>query len=212
MTLSDGVSAVTGNFTANVTGNTLNLSGQLTGQRIAITDGISAVTGNFSGDLTGTTQTLTGQLTGQRISLSNGMSAVTGNFSGTITANAAVITNGSLIANLDAGNVATGRLAPARGGTGLGVPAAGQLLIGTGSNSYNLATMNGTASQITVTSVSGSITLSLPQDITPTASVIFGGVSVNGAIKGSTVQGNCSALTNLNASNLASGTISYGVS
>ena len=52
LTLTDGISAVTGNFSGNVTGSTQVLSGQLTGQRVSLNNGIAAVTGNFSGVVT----------------------------------------------------------------------------------------------------------------------------------------------------------------
>lgn len=60
----------------------------------------------------------------------------------------------------------TGTLAISRGGSGLGTtPTDGQLLIGkTSTNAYVLATLTGTANQITVTNGSGTITLALPQN------------------------------------------------
>ena len=94
--------------------------------------------------------------------------------------------DGSGMTNLNAGNIATGTLAVARGGTGLGTtPTNGQLLIGNGSG-YTLASLTGTANQIIVTPGSGSITLTLPQDIATTSTPTFGGLTLNGAMTGTT--------------------------
>ncbi|NBV82889.1 hypothetical protein EBR57_02040, partial [bacterium] len=178
--LSKGLSGVTANFTQTVSvnrleGSTQVLTGQLSGQRIALTNGISAVTGNFSGELTGTTQTLSGQLTGQRITLSNGISAVTGNFSGTVSASS-FSGDGSGLTNLNLTNAVAGTLSISKGGTGIETaPSNGQILIG-GSNGYGLATITGTTNQINVGNASGSITVSLPQDIHTGASPTFNGI------------------------------------
>lgn len=61
----------------------------------------------------------------------------------------------------------TGTLPPANGGSGAtGVPTNGQLLIGhTANATYSVATLTGTANQITVTNGAGSITLATPQAI-----------------------------------------------
>lgn len=64
------------------------------------------------------------------------------------------------------------------GGTGLSTaPTNGQLLIGNGTN-YTLATLTGTANQVTVTNGAGTITLSLPQSIATTSTVRFGTVGI----------------------------------
>ncbi|MBC7574406.1 MAG: hypothetical protein H7244_08730, partial [Herminiimonas sp.] len=94
--------------------------------------------------------------------------------------------SGAALNSLNADSIASGTLAVARGGTGLGtVPANGQLLIGNGSG-YVLAGLTGTANQIIVTPASGSITLSLPQDIATTSTPTFGGLTLSGALSGTT--------------------------
>ena len=73
----------------------------------------------------------------------------------------------------------TGVLPIANGGTDLStVPTNGQLLIGNGTD-YTLATLTGTVNQITVTSGSGSITLSTPQDIHTGASPTFANLNLD---------------------------------
>jgi hypothetical protein len=68
-------------------------------------------------------------------------------------------------AQINLANGVTGTLPAANGGTAVtGTPTNGQLLIGNGTG-YTLATLTGTASQITVTNGAGTITLSLPQAI-----------------------------------------------
>ena len=78
--------------------------------------------------------------------------------------------------------------------TALGAAANGQIPIGDGSTDPQLATITGTADQITVTNGAGSITLSTPQDIATTSAVTFAGVdasagaiittgAINGAVK-----------------------------
>jgi hypothetical protein len=66
------------------------------------------------------------------------------------------------IPNISAAKITSGLLSVARGGTGLdgSTAANGSLLIGNGSG-YTLATLTGTANQITVTNAAGSITLSI---------------------------------------------------
>ncbi len=73
----------------------------------------------------------------------------------------------------------TGILAASRGGTGLDGSAAanGSLLIGNGTG-YTLATLTGTSNQVTVTNGSGTITLSLPQDIAAASSPTFAGLTL----------------------------------
>lgn len=76
-----------------------------------------------------------------------------------------------------------GTLVPAlpinSGGTNLSTtPSNGQLLIGNGTN-YTLATLTGTLNQISITNGSGSILLSLPQDINTTSSPTFNNLIVS---------------------------------
>lgn len=69
------------------------------------------------------------------------------------------------------------------GGTGLSaVPAAGQLLIGNGTN-YSLSNIQGTGNQIIVTNGPGpSIILSTPQDIASGSAVTFSGLRLTGLV------------------------------
>lgn len=73
-----------------------------------------------------------------------------------------------------------GILGADQGGTGLdGSSAAnGSLLIGNGTG-YSLATLTGTANQVSVTNGSGSITLSTPQNIATTSSPTFNGLTLS---------------------------------
>jgi len=65
------------------------------------------------------------------------------------------------------------------GGTGQTSYTNGQLLIGnTTGNTLTKATLTGTANQITVTNGTGSITLSVPQDIATTSSPTFAGLNL----------------------------------
>lgn len=67
------------------------------------------------------------------------------------------------------------------GGTGLNAaPANGQLLIGSGGTTFVLATLAGTANQVTVTNGAGTITLSLPQSIAAASSPTFTGLTLSG--------------------------------
>ena len=75
-----------------------------------------------------------------------------------------------------------GTLAIARGGTALGTtPTNGQLLIGNGTN-YTLATLTGTTNQVNIVNGSGTITLSLPQDIHSGASPTFAGATLTATL------------------------------
>lgn len=65
---------------------------------------------------------------------------------------------------------------------------AGQLLIGTStSTAPSVATLTGTSNQVTVTTGSGSITLSLPQNIHTAATPTFAGLTLSGALSGTSV-------------------------
>jgi hypothetical protein len=67
------------------------------------------------------------------------------------------------------------------GGTGNAGPSAnGQLLIGAAIGTYTLATLTGTANQVTVTNGAGSIILSLPQNIAAGSSPTFTGLTLSG--------------------------------
>jgi hypothetical protein len=87
----------------------------------------------------------------------------------------------------NASDIDSGLLGTAFGGTGVdGSSAAnGQLLIGNGSG-YTLGNITGTANQVTVTNGAGTITLGLPQDIATTSTPTFGGLTLNGALAGTT--------------------------
>lgn len=87
------------------------------------------------------------------------------------------------IPNIDAGKITTGILPVARGGTGTGsTPTNGQLLIGNGTN-YTLATITGTTNQVNVAIGSGSIALSLPQDIATSSSPSFNALQLTSQIQ-----------------------------
>lgn len=94
--------------------------------------------------------------------------------------------------SLNASNLTSGTVAIARGGTGLSsIPAAGQLLIGTGA-AYNLANLTGTANRVIVTNGAGSVTLSAPQDIATTSSPTFAAMTLSGNLSAdSNARGAC---------------------
>jgi hypothetical protein len=72
-------------------------------------------------------------------------------------------------------------IAVGSGGTGLNAsPANGELLIGSGGSAFVLATLTGTANQITVSNGAGSITLATPQNIHSGASPTFAGATLTG--------------------------------
>jgi hypothetical protein len=74
----------------------------------------------------------------------------------------------------------TGILPIANGGTNISTsPSNGQLLIGNGTD-YSLSTLTGTTNQVVVSNASGSITLSLPQNIATTSSPTFAGLTLTG--------------------------------
>ena len=87
----------------------------------------------------------------------------------------------------NASEIDSGLLSTEFGGTGVDGSAAanGQLLIGNGSG-YTLGNITGTANQVTVTNGAGTITLGLPQDIATTSTPTFGGLTLNGALAGTT--------------------------
>lgn len=87
----------------------------------------------------------------------------------------------------------------ANGGTASSTPpVAGQLLIGNSGGTYSLNTLTGTANRVTVTSGSGTITLSTPQDIHTAATPTFSDVTLStlntpGGIVYATTGGNLNA-------------------
>ncbi|WP_370260695.1 tail fiber domain-containing protein [Limnobacter sp.] len=131
---------------------------------------------------------------------------VTGTLSATT-----LLGNGAGLTDLNAGNITSGTLSVARGGTGVtATPTNGQLLIGNGTG-YTLGTITagsgvsvltgpgsltiantgvtsvaGTANQVIVSGGTGAVTLSLPQAIATTSSPTFGGLALNGALSGTT--------------------------
>jgi len=121
---------------------------------------------------------------------------------------------GTSITQLNAGNIAQGTLAVARGGTGVGTvaPANGQLLIGNGST-YTLAPITG-GTGVTVTNGAGSISLAIGQGVGIGSSVQFGSIGVGtaasgvaGEVKASGFVGFGTSITQLNAGNIATGTL-----
>jgi hypothetical protein len=81
--------------------------------------------------------------------------------------------NGPAWDQVNLANGVTGTLPAANGGTSITTtPTNGQLLIGNGTG-YTLATLTGTADQITVTNGAGSITLSTPQSLATTSTPQF---------------------------------------
>lgn len=86
-------------------------------------------------------------------------------------------------------NAVTGALPHGKGGTGLSAtPTNGQLPIGNGSG-YALATLTGTANQVTVTNGAGTITLSTPQDIHTGASPTFASLTLSATATALTAAG-----------------------
>jgi cytoskeletal protein CcmA (bactofilin family) len=94
------------------------------------------------------------------------------------TASHVVINDGSGVMSSEA------QLSPLRGGTGVDASAAanGKLLVGNGTG-FTIASLTGSANQVTVTEGSGTLALSLPQSIATTSDVTFdditGTTSVN---------------------------------
>jgi hypothetical protein len=153
------------------TGNAL-ISG---GTNTAPSWGKVGLTTHVSGTLpvanggTGAT-TLTGILKG------NGTSAFTAATAGTdyLTPTG----SGASLTNLNAGNISSGTLAIARGGTAVSTaPTSGQLLIGTSGGGYNLSTLTA-GSGISITNNSGSVTItSLASGGTVTSVDVSGGTT-----------------------------------
>jgi hypothetical protein len=88
-------------------------------------------------------------------------------------------TSGGAVYATSTSALTTGTLPVASGGTGQTSFTNGQLLIGnTTGNTLTKASLTGTASQITVTNGTGSITLSLPQDIDTSSNVQHGSLGI----------------------------------
>lgn len=160
----------------------------------------------LNGGLTGSTATFSGVVNA-------GSASITGNASvgGNLTVAGTLTANGSNLSNLNASNITTGTLAVARGGTGLAAtPTSGQLLIGNNTG-YTLSTLTagtgvaidnaagsitvrntgvtsitGTANQIIASAATGALTLSLPQNIASTSTPTFAGLTLTGALQGTT--------------------------
>lgn len=95
------------------------------------------------------------------------------------------------IPNLPASKITTGILGVARGGTGVDGSAAanGSLLIGNGTG-YTLATLTGTANQITITNAAGSITLSISTGYIGQTSITTLGTITSGTWSATTIAAN----------------------
>lgn len=85
----------------------------------------------------------------------------------------------------DAGDITTGTLAIARGGTGLSaIGTANQLLgVNSGATGLEYKTLQGTANQITVAHAAGSVTLSTPQDLHTGATPTFASITLSSLAK-----------------------------
>jgi hypothetical protein len=95
------------------------------------------------------------------------------------------------IPNLPASKITSGLLGAARGGTGIdgSTAANGSLLIGNGAG-YTLATLTGTANQITVTNAAGSITLSISTGYIGQTSITTLGTVTAGTWSATTIAAN----------------------
>jgi hypothetical protein len=80
--------------------------------------------------------------------------------------------------------ISGGSIPASSGGTGYTSYSSGQLLIGNSGGSLSAATLTGTTKQVTVTNGSGSITLSLPQNIDTGADVTFNSLGLGTSASG----------------------------
>jgi len=120
---------------------------------------------------------------------------------------------GTSITQLNAGNIFTGILAVGRGGTGLDTaPTNGQLLIGDGS-AFTLADITG-GTGISAAKSAGSITVAIAQAVGIGSSVQFGSIGVGtpasgvaGEVKATGFVGFGTSIAQLNAGNIATGTL-----
>lgn len=93
-------------------------------------------------------------------------------------------TSGGAVYATSTSALTTGTLPVTAGGTGLTSVTNGQLLIGNAGGTFTAATLTGTSNRVTVTVGSGSITLSVPQDIATSSNVQFGSFGVGTAASG----------------------------
>lgn len=185
------------------TGNTINVGTASTARIVVNTDNIDLATSGVSAATYGSTGFQITQVTfdayGRATTASN-----RDLFGSSLTANTVFASpNGatgspsfrSLVAadipNLDASKITTGTLGVARGGTGLDGSAAanGSLLIGNGTG-YTLATLTGTANQISVTNASGSITLGISTGYVGQTSITTLGTISTGTWSATTIAAN----------------------
>lgn len=120
------------------------------------------VIGSSSGDPAAAT--LTG--TTDQVNIANGANSITLSLPQSIASTSSPTFNSLTLTN---------PLTQANGGTGYSTAANGELLIGNGTG-FSKSTLTGTTNQVNVTNGSGSITLSLPQDIAVTSSPQFANV------------------------------------
>ena len=94
-------------------------------------------------------------------------------------------TNGGAVYADSTSSLTTGTLPIASGGTGITTtPNNGTLLIGASGGSYASANITGALNRITVTNGSGTINLTLPQDIASSSNVQFGSIGIGTASSG----------------------------
>jgi hypothetical protein len=176
---------------------------------------------NLNGDLRGTTATFTGAVNAlsfagdgsglNNLNASNFTLGIVPVSRGGTGLDASAAPNGSLLI----GNGTGYTLGTLTAGTGIGIAnGAGTITL----SNTGVTSLAGTANQVNVSAATGAITLSLPQNIATTSTPTFGGMTLNGGLTGTTAtfsgavtansfSGNGSALTNLNASNITTGTL-----
>ena len=197
-----GALSVTGT-SVNITGTSgaLSLSG-LGASSIALTgtNNLLITANNFNTTATGINNTAIGT------DLQSSGAFTTLNASGTVTFSNLPF-NGPVYAT--AGGILTSEqyLSTTRGGTGLDTSLAqnGELLIGNGAG-LSLGYIGGTLNQINVASTSGTITLSLPQDIALTSSPTFAGMNLTSA-SNQLMLGGSGAVTTISSTSSANQTI-----
>ena len=154
-------------------------------------------------------ETIAGHWTfNSQLNVTNGVTATGGSFAG----------NGSGLTNLNASAITGGAIPIATGGTGLTAAGAANTVLSSNGTTLNYRSIIGTANQVTVTTSDLSFSLSLPQNIHAAATPTFGGLTLNGSltatggasfggiVNAASFAGSGASLTNLNASNLATGT------